>query len=100
MNKIFSNTEISLKYILCIGFLFLGFFAVAFMAVAPRVWDDMIIFFFLPLIPLIMSLLFCWDFILEKKTVHRVFGVVFILVAILFFSFAYESLDKFFRMVF
>ena len=73
------NTEIGVKYYLTIIASFLGLLSFALMSIAPKVWDDMMIFFFISYIPLIVSMIICWDFFFEEKLIHKIFGVLFVI---------------------
>lgn len=75
MKKIFNQTETGIKYLLYVSFSFTGLLSTGFMLIAPNVWDDMVIFFFIPYIPLITSLVVCWDIIAEEEIKHKVLGI-------------------------
>jgi len=83
MKRILVNTEIGVKYYLTIITLFLGLLSFILTGIAPKVWDDMIIFFFIPYIPLIISITISWDFLCENKLIHKIFGVLFMIINLL-----------------
>jgi hypothetical protein len=86
--KIIYQTEAGFKYLVYFMLLIMGFLALGFVQLAPRVEGGLSMLFFLPYlilimpyIPLLISLTLAWDLIAEEKKLHKVFGLIFLVLS-------------------
>jgi hypothetical protein len=95
MRIILKKTEKAVKYLLAIVFTFSGVLSYAVMSIAPKVWDDMVVFFFLPYIPLILAIVVSWDVIAEKRAVHKILGSILVLLNLMFLLLTWVNINPF-----
>ena len=92
MKKWLPQTEIGVKYFLVALFLLMGEFSIGFhIQIAPKVWDDFMLFFFMPFIPLFLALLLCREIIIEEKRMHRIMGILLLFLNVLFLVWAWNE---------
>jgi len=86
------QTDVGVKYFLIALFLLAGEFSIGFhVQIAPQVWDDFMIFFFMPFIPLLLSLILCREIILEESLKHRMIGICLLFLNILLLVWAWNE---------
>lgn len=98
MKKIY-ETEASLKYLLYIIILLIGFLIFGFVQIAPKIGGGLSILFaipyltmILPYLPSLILLTICWDIMAEEKRVHKIFGSILLIIALAFMAYIWMKI--------
>jgi len=94
--RIIYQTERGFKYLSYLMLLIMGFLALGFVQIAPRVEGGLSMLFvipylilIMPYIPLLISLTLAWDLIAEEEKMHKVFGWVFLVLSAVFLGYVW-----------
>ncbi len=87
MKEIFKKTEIGIKYAFLFVFLGVGTMVSSLMLAVEPVWDDLVGFVMIAgILMLLFSLLFTWDLIANKNSLHKIFGIATLIWTVVLLS--------------